>query len=115
MSAEDDKMKAPVLTTVNEDAVRTWAKRYEGYLKRGGKRRARECVDDDVLDAVALFGVEVKAGGDGAAEQREDEPSEPSTPLRTRTPREQSSRPWSCPPSSRRTRSASSCSSSRRR
>ena len=73
MSAEDDKRKAPVLTTVNEDAVRTWAKRFEGYVKRGGKRRARECVDDDVLDAVSLFGVEVKAGGDTPAEQRDDD------------------------------------------
>jgi hypothetical protein len=62
MSAEDDKMKAPVLTTVNEDAVRTWAKRYEGYVKRGGKRRARECVDDDVLDAVDRA---LRRGGQG--------------------------------------------------
>jgi DNA-directed RNA polymerase subunit M/transcription elongation factor TFIIS len=65
--------RAPVLTQLGEEDVRSWAKQYEAYVKRGGLRRARECVDDDVLDAIALFGVEVKAAGDGAAEQREDD------------------------------------------
>ena len=70
---ESKTTRAPVLTQLGEDDVRSWAKQYEAYVKRGGLRRARECVDDDVLDAIALFGVEVKAAGDGAAEQREDD------------------------------------------
>ena len=59
MSGEEDRIKSPVLTKLGEVEVTTWAKRCEAYVKRGGSRRARDCIDDDVHEREgALFGAD---------------------------------------------------------
>ena len=73
MTEENDRIKSPVLTKLGEVEVTSWAKRYEAYVKRGGRRRARDCIDDDVLETISLFGVDVHAAGTTAKEKSDDD------------------------------------------
>ena len=50
----ENKRIAPALTDLDEASVAQWAKDFEAYVKRGGKRRPRDCIDADVLVAVAV-------------------------------------------------------------
>ena len=38
-------------------------KSYEAYVKRGGTRRPRDCIDTDVLEALSLLGIDVESSG----------------------------------------------------
>ena len=69
----ETKRIAPALTDLDEASVAQWAKDFEAYVKRGGKRRPRDCIDADVLVAVAVCDVAVETQGDTPAEKEADD------------------------------------------
>ena len=71
--AKENKRDAPVLIELDEAAVTDWVKQYEAYVKRGGSRRPRDCIDADVLAAAKLFGVDVKSQGGTVEELAADD------------------------------------------
>ena len=70
---KENKRDAPVLIELDEAAVTDWVKQYEAYVKRGGSRRPRDCIDADVLAAAKLFGVDVKSQGGTVEELAADD------------------------------------------
>ena len=63
MTDTEKKRDAPVLIAVDDVSVTQWVKSYEAYVKRGGTRRPRDCIDADVLDTLGLLGIEVASSG----------------------------------------------------
>ena len=76
MTDTERKRDAPVLIAVDDVSVTQWVKSYEAYVKRGGTRLPRDCIDADVLDTLGLLGIEVALSG-------EDERSPLSTTMMT--------------------------------
>ena len=60
MTNTDEKKKAPVLATLDDESVGRWAEAHDVYSKRGGKHRLRDCIDNDVLEMIELLDIDVE-------------------------------------------------------
>ena len=67
MTDTEKKRDAPVLIAVDHVSVTQWVKSYEAYVKRGGTRHLRDCIDADVLETLSLLGIEVASSGEDLA------------------------------------------------
>ena len=67
MTDTEKKRDAPVLIAVDDVSVTQWVKSYEAYVKRGGTRRPRDCIDADVLETLSLLGIKVASSGEDLA------------------------------------------------
>ena len=67
MTDTERKRDAPVLIAVDDVSVTQWVKLYEAYVKRGGTRRPRDCIDADVLSTLGLLDIEVASSGEDLA------------------------------------------------
>ena len=76
MTDTEKKRDALVLIAVDDVSVTQWLKSYEAYVKRGGTRRPRDCIDANVLGTLGLLGIEVASSGEDLAADDDRFPDE---------------------------------------